>query len=264
MKESFEHVEKRTEENSKKEAGMTRRRFMKLVGGGALAFSLDAPRALAQSGEPHVESRYEKHGWLYTLEEMQKIYEEEYVGEKLLQKIVRKKGEKIVGIYQGREFIISPQFIRQVLSHLQSMLEKGAAKFLFRLDASHGHYFFVPEEVFKLHYEGIDGAEAFRMALTDPTLGILYHNSEHLSLDDKNLEAPKLYQKRNVVGWNDGRPITILPLPKGKNTAADIPKGYQDLPITMNFAAHKDGEFSIYVGGKEIRLDLSFDDSSYY
>lgn len=257
-------IENAPQENEGRKEGMTRRKFMKLAGGGALILGWDAEGALAQGGEPYVESRYEKHGWFYTLEEMQKVYEREYVGEKLLQNIVRKKGEKLMGVYRGKEIVVSPQFIRRILSHLRSMLEKGAAQFLFRLDANHGHYFFVPEDIYKSSYERIGDAEAFRRAMEDQTLGILYHNSEHLDPGDKNPEAVKLYKKRNVIGWSDGRPITILPLPKGDRTSADTPGGYKELPITLDFAAHKDGEFSINVGGKEIRLDFSFDDSRYY
>lgn len=250
---------------------MSRREFLKKLGigmVGAAAMCSGAENLLALTREQKTLSRYEKHGWFYTLEEMERVYESEYnASEKLLKNIFRRNGERLIGIIGEEEFEVPPEFIDKLLRQLKDMLEQKTAKFLFRLDAFHGH-FFINEEKYK-NYSELSAIGQAREMLKDGDLGVLYHNSEHGKfLDDKtaNLtqEEKELKEKRNVVGWYDGRPIEILPLPRGKRMAANTP-GSELIPY-LKFAAHKDGAFAISKkdNEEEIRLDISFDDNAYY
>ncbi len=256
----------RFEAEKKKEAGQegsSRREFLKILGTAAAVLCLRIKESAAQS-EAQIPSRYEK-GWFYNLEEMHKVYEREYSSEqKLLRNIIRKRGKEWVGSSDGKEFVIPQQFIDLTLAHFKEMLEKNTARFLFRLDASHGH-FFVPESVFEKRYASRDSYENVRFLAADKNLGVLYHNSEHLNVEKGDKEALELFDRRNVIGWYDGRPISILPLPtETPRTAASSPEGTHDLGPSLRFAAHKNGELAITAGNKEIRLDISFDDETYW
>ncbi len=257
--EQFEGYNKKTQDGSKKD--LSRREFLNILGlGGAAAFCFDVQKALGQ--EFPVASRYEKHGWFYTTEEMQKVYAEEYKGEKILKNIFQKSGDGYAGLVGGKELFVSEDFFKKFLEHLREMLEKKAAKFLFRLDAFHGH-FFVPENVAKTEYNTMGMYSDAVLLVKDARLGVLYHNSEHLKLDNNDHETTALHAKRNVVGFWDGRPLEYLPLPERKRTAHDIPEGNSAVGPFLVFAANKDGNFSVMANNKEIRLDISFDDGYY-
>ena len=86
-------------------------------------------------------SRYED-GWFYTLEEIQRAYEAEYIGpEKLLKNRIRQEEGKWIGIFKEKEVVVPQEFIDKTLENLKEILEKKTASFLFRLDAFHFHPF---------------------------------------------------------------------------------------------------------------------------
>ncbi|MDO8561175.1 MAG: hypothetical protein Q7R91_03090 [bacterium] len=249
--------------NSRGKEGLSRREFLGVLGGaGAMAFSCGPGKIFAQ-GEGERPSRYEKHEWFYSSEEMARVYEQEYNGEKILQNTVRRESDAWVGTIYGKKFEVSNEFIEKTLGHLRDMLTQNAARYIFRLDAFHGHLF-VPTSEFEARFSPLEPHEQARLIMDYYSLGVLYHNSEHLKIDDQDREAAILYKRRNVIGWYDGRSIAILPLPKGKESAAPIPSDMNDLYPYLRFAAHKDGVFSLNSGGREIRLDLTFDDMTYY
>lgn len=240
-------------------AEITRRDFLKtLIGGaaGALCFGLE--KSLAQ--ETEIPSRYGKDGWFFTPEKMKEIYEQEYGGDKILKNHVLKKEGKWFGVFDDREFDVPEEFLTASLAHLKNMLEQKAAQYLFRLDAFHGHLF-IPEDKHS-KYASLKAFDEARLLVEDKNIGVLYHNNEHLK-EDTGRESREVFQKRNVVGWYDGRPIEILPMPtKTKRTAADT-LGH-DLSPWLKFAANENGEFSIVMDDKETRLDFSFDDNDYF
>lgn len=247
----------------KKEQGMPRRKMLQLLGGG-LAFCLGVKKTEAQM-EPPRPSRYEK-GWSYTSAEMQTIYDREYNGEKILKNAVVREGDNLIGAIDGKKIIVPQKFIDRMLRHMEEMLDLNAAKFISRLDAFHGHLF-VPETVSEERYKDTsqDLPKEAVLLFEDNSIGILYHNSEHFKPSPDRQEETERYSKRNVLGYYDGRPLKILPLPtETKRTAAHTPEGTRDLSVYPKFAAHKDGVFSITVAGQTIRIDISFDDSSYY
>lgn len=243
-------------------SGISRREFLKILALPPLAACMKPERAMADilDGPPGL---YEK-GWFYNLEEMEQIYEREYREERPLKVFIEKKEGKCIATYGKEEFEIPDRFIKLILTHLKRMLESGAARFLFRLDAFHGH-FFVSEEIYKEKYLKTSGAEMAFLLVREEKLGVLYHNSEHLKLDEKDVRTVDLYSKRNVIGDTQGSLRFLPPPPKGQRTAASTPEGTHDLAPYLCFAANQNGEFSISVNGREIRLDIGLTrDLEYY
>lgn len=247
----------------KKDKDISRREFLNILGiGGAAMLCPGIKKAIAQESSS-APSRYEKHGWFYAFEEMQDIYEREYRGERILKNIVRKKDGKWIGSSQEKEFVVPAEFIEKSLLHLRQLIEQRTAKFIFRLDAFHGH-FFVPMPAGE-KYKKLQGVEEALEFVQDEHAGVLFHNSEHFKANPDSPEEAEIFSRRNVIGWYDGRPLTILPLPQDtKRTAADVPDDSVEIGLDFKFAAHERGQFKIIADGKEIRLDISFDDSRYY
>jgi len=210
-----------------------------------------------------IPSRYEN-GWNYTLQEMEEIFRKEYSGPKILKNIFEKKGDDWSCTIQGEEITVPQKFIDKTIRHIQNMFDKKLIKYLFRLDCFHGH-FFVDQKIYRSVYGNLDFRETTKKLMTDNSLGILFHNFEHLKIDGE--EARELYKKRNVICWyGDHKSLQILPLPIGKISAVFEPDGGRNIaPPSPRFAAHKNGAFSLIIGGGEgeIKFDISFDDNSY-
>lgn len=202
---------------------------------------------------------------------MKVIYEKEYEEGTRLENHVRIENGRYISPYQGKTAEVPEKFIKGTLKQLEETLEKGYAKYIFRLDAFHSHLF-LPEEAHQ-KYKDIIGVELIEAYTKDDALGALYHNTEHLALRDKNgnldPEAQDLISKRSVLGWYDGRPLELTypkedaPEKIKEANNASIPDGYNNIG-NIHFKATKNGEFSIKHNGKEIRIDISFDDFNYY
>ncbi len=216
---------------------------------------------------------YSTHGWYFTREEIKKIYEKEYEEGGRLENHIKVKEGKYVASCYGETFEVPGKFVKSTLKQLEETLEKGYAEYIFRLDAFHSHLF-VPDNVFEKYKDLKNGAEVAEAYTKDEQLGALYHNTEHLAIEDPKTGeidpiAKELRSKRSVLGWYDGRPLEITH-PKETDppkiieaNSASIPDGYHSIG-SLTFKATKNGEFSIKHKGKEIRVDLSFDADSYY
>lgn len=79
--------------------------------------------------------------WFFPPEQVKVAYDHEYNGEKLLKNRFKRDGKRITGSIEGKEIEVPQEFVDRVLDHLGKMLEEGAARFIFRLDAFHGHPF---------------------------------------------------------------------------------------------------------------------------
>jgi len=78
---------------------------------------------------------------------------------------------------------------------------------------------------------------------------------------DKNQDQSKDRQtKHNVLGYFDGRPLTILPA-RRDGSAHDVPAQFENV-ATFYFLAHRLGELNIVAGHRGISFDLSFDEDS--
>jgi hypothetical protein len=93
----------------------------------------------------------------------------------------------------------------------------------------------------------------------------LYHTAEHLRITDRkngtvNGAAKAWQEKRNVLGYFDGRPIKILPPdPKGQGVAMPDYYSYGG----FNFLASPRGELYVSSGLDMITFDIAFDSGSF-
>lgn len=82
--------------------------------------------------------------------------------------------------FQGKPFLAPCRFIHRTTNHLKVMLEIGAARYVFPLDADHAHLA-VPVELWREKYSRTDGAQLLPQILHDPALIALYRRT---SLDN--------------------------------------------------------------------------------
>jgi len=214
------------------------------------------------------DDRYSK--WFFTSEEIEAAYhyQQDY-GERL--RFPLRAGAcqfhdgEFATLYRRSEFAVSCHFILEVTRHLKEMLDVGAAKFLFPLDADHAHLG-VPMAVWNKKYKNLPVEQVFPTILREPGLVALYHTAEHLRVTDPksgtvNGVAKAWQEKRNVLGYFDGRPIKILaPDPKGQGVA--MPVDYYSYG-GFNFLASSRGELYVSSGLDMITFDIAFDSGSF-
>ena len=164
--------------------------------------------------------------------------------------------------FQGKEFLAPCQFILQTTYQLRTILEKGAAKYLFPLDADHSHLA-IPTDLWREKYNNTNVVESLPQILREPTLVALYHTAEHLSAVDREnsrmtAQVKNWKAQRNILGFYDGRPVQILPPhPDGSGHARVA--GHQTI-LTFFFLAHPLAELTVTASGRSHSFDLSFDD----
>lgn len=206
------------------------------------------------------------HPWFFTAEEIEAAYRyQEMFGERLNNPLRARDclfgKKKFVASYQRKEFSLSCRFIRETIRHLQAMLEIGAAKYLFPLDVDHAHLA-IPSDLWEKKYSKLPRDKLLPALLEEPTLAALYHTAEHLTMNDPktgkvNPEAKAWKEKRNVLGFYDGRPIEILP-PDPTGLGANVPQPYRSF-AGFNFLASPKGELFIFFKSKPITFDITFD-----
>ena len=213
-------------------------------------------------------------GWFYTLNQMAELYEVEYSEGKRLSNFIKSQDGNFVAECNGESVVIPKLFIDTTLRHLEELLDNGLVKYLFRLDSFHSHPF-VTDRDFGKEYQGLNYIMMTEKYVNDTSLGVLFHNAEHLALRPPKYtgpidpEAQELISKRNVIGWYDGREIeAIFPqkenlVGSGKSNTAIIPKGYRGVGSIV-YRATKNGEFSITHDNKKIRIDISLFECFYH
>ena len=107
-------------------------------------------------------------------------------------------------MYRGDRIPGPCRFIREVTRHLAAMMDVGAAKYLFPLDADHAHLG-VPKKKWETKYRHLSPEEIFPALVRDPDLVALYHTAEHLRISERrtgmvNTAAKSWQEQRNVVG----------------------------------------------------------------
>lgn len=168
---------------------------------------------------------------------------------------------KFLASDRKREFWLSCHFIKQTIRHLTEMLDAGAARYLFSLDADHAHLA-VPTALWDAKYRRIPYSEILPAMLQDPATAALYHTAEHLTVigpkhgkPDRETQAWK--EKRNVVGYFDGRPNTILP-PHPSGAGVGFPEGYVSFG-GFRFSANPGGHLQIFRRKEVITFDITLD-----
>jgi hypothetical protein len=236
------------------------RRF---VVGGALASALCFQVKQVNAENSHYD-RYDN--WYFTADEVSAAYSyQEGYGARLPNALraggcLFREGE-FAARYGGANFAVPCTFVHQVTRHLREMIDRGAAKFLFPLDADHAHLG-VPMAAWKEKYQHLPPDKAVAALIRDPGLVALYHTAEHLRVTDRvtgeiHQEAKAWQEKRNVIGYFDGRPIKILaPHPSGQGAA--MPEEYYSYS-GFSFLASPRGEIYLAIGTKVVMFDIAFD-----
>ena len=213
-------------------------------------------------------------GWFYTLSQMAELYEVEYYEGNRLTNFIKRRAGNFIAECDGETFVVPELFIETTLRLLTELLDKGLAKYLFRLDSFHSHPF-VTDQKFQQEYKGLSYIKMTEKYVHDPSLGALFHNAEHLALRSPphtgaiDPEAQELISKRNVIGWYDGRELEIIypgkedSVGRGKSNTALIPEGFRGVGSIV-YQATQNGEFSIRHDNKEIYLDISLFECYYH
>lgn len=221
---------------------------------------------LASGTDARADSEERHEGWYFTAEELGAayLYQESY-GQRLRNPVNAGGCSFHGGEFAARQgksnFMVSCRFIEEVIRHLKEMIDSGAAKFLFPLDADHAHLG-VPMAAWKNKYQHLPPDAVVPALLKDPGLVALYHTAEHLRVTDRktgtpNPEAKAWLDKRNVLGYFDGRPITILP-PHPNGQGVSMPEGYYSYS-GFTFLASPRGELYLSLGTKIVPFDLALD-----
>ena len=168
---------------------------------------------------------------------------------------------EITAKYSGTQFLVPCRFITEATRHLKEMLAIGAAKYLFPLDADHAHLA-IPMELWATKYSKLPSEQILPALLLEPQLVALYHTAEHLEISDPktgsvNQAAKAWKEKRNVLGFFDGRPIQILP-PDPAGHGVGMPAGYNSYG-GFNFLANPRGELFIFHNNRVITFDVSLE-----
>lgn len=207
--------------------------------------------------------------WYFTAAEIDAAYRyQEQFGRRLHRPInptICYFGKKeFSAFYQGKGFQAPCSFIAETKRHLKAMIEDGAARYLFPLDADHAHLA-IPTEIWDTKYRNLPAGEILTKILREPQLVALYHTAEHLKVVDPKtgieLSQDKDWRaKRNVLGFFDGRPNKILP-PNADGSGHDKLDQYENVG-SVYFLAHRLGEIVFSIDGKSVPFDLSFDEDS--
>jgi len=103
-------------------------------------------------------------------------------------------------------------------------------------------------------------ADSTRPPARSPTGGP--HTAEHLEIGaDANSDARKWLEKRNVLGFFDGRPIKILP-PNPRHQGVGMPDRYHSYG-GFDFLASRSGELFVFSDNRMITFDVSLDPDAF-
>jgi hypothetical protein len=210
-----------------------------------------------------------QHSWYFTATDIEVAYRyQEQFGPRLQRPInpsVCYYGQQeFSAAYQGKEFKAPCSFISETKRQLRAMIEDGAARYLFPLDADHAHLA-IPTEIWEAKYRNLATGEILAEVLREPKLVALYHTAEHLTVADPKTgpelsQAKDWHAKRNVLGFFDGRQNKILP-PNSDGSGHSKLEDYENV-ATVYFLAHRLGEIVFSINGKSVPFDLSFDEDS--
>jgi hypothetical protein len=168
---------------------------------------------------------------------------------------------EILASFQGTEFMAPCRFIIETTGHLKSILEQGTAKYLFPLDMGQADIA-LPEELWISKYSSVGPDKVLAQLLREPKLIAIYHTAEHLisgvKIDKNNGVSKHRHANTAVLGFFDGRPITVIPSVADLSVHG-IVKDYHQVSA-VHFLAHRLGEIVFSANGKAIAFDLSFEE----
>ena len=166
-----------------------------------------------------------------------------------------------VASYRSLDFVAPCRFITESTRHLKEMLNAGAAKYFFPLDANHAHLG-IPVTAWEGKYRHLPNEQILPALLDDPALVALYHTAEHLDIRAAtSADGKKWLEQRNVLGFFDGRPIEILP-PKPRHQGVGMPEKYHSYG-GFDFLASRAGALFVFSGNRMITFDVSLDPDAF-
>lgn len=169
------------------------------------------------------------------------------------------QGKKEFGAsYQGRRFVAPCRFVDETMHQLKDLLESGAAKYLFPLDAGFADLA-VPADVYESKYKRLPREEILPALLREPALVAIYHTALHSDPEagDKGSTINEGGEKRLVAGFYDGRPNQVLS-PRSSGDVDDEPEGLVRLG-GFSMMSHFLGELAFMANDTVVTFDLSFE-----
>lgn|SRR5512135_983491 len=169
------------------------------------------------------------------------------------------QGKKEFGAsYQGRRFVAPCRFVDETMHQLKDLLESGAAKYLFPLDAGFADLA-VPADVYESKYKRLPREEILPALLREPALVAIYHTALHSDPEagDKGSTINVGGEKRLVAGFYDGRPNQVLS-PRSSGDVDDEPEGLVRLG-GFSMMSHFLGELAFMANDTVVTFDLSFE-----
>ena len=204
------------------------------------------------------------YSWYFTATEIHDAYRyQQLYGARLRHPLEAKQcyygRAKFATSFQGRKFTAPCKFITETTRQLRGLLDSGAAKYLFPLDADHAHLG-LPVAVWNKTFAKLADGEILPALLREPSLVALYHTAEHLEPNSKGQVnvANTWGSNRSVLGFFDGRPNEVLP-PLSDRAVGYEPTGYRWVH-GFTFLAQSLGELQLIANGTAIPFDISFDD----
>ena len=204
--------------------------------------------------------------WYFTAKEIHAAYQyQENFGARIRNPLRAQQcfwgRQDFLAVYRNTEFTVPCRFVTETTRHLKEMLDAGAARYFFPLDANHAHLG-VPVAAWEEKYQHLPAEQILPTLLRDSELVALYHTAEHLEIGrDANTEAQRWMEKRNVLGFFDGRPIKILP-PNAKGQGVGMPAEYNSYG-GFDFLASRAGELFVFFDNKMITFDVSLDPDAF-
>jgi len=223
-----------------------------------------SPVAIAQTSQ--LQSDTQRESWYFSAAEIAADYHyQENYGRRMSNPLPAEgcllgKSE-FASVYRQFRLKVPCQFVNEVSRHLKEMLDIGAARFMFPLDADHAHLA-VPIELWSKKYSKLGVHELVPALLREPQLVALYHTAEHLDPNDGSaLKADRgvkeWIEKRNVLAFFDGRPLQVLP-PDPNGFGVGMPESFFAYG-GFNFLANHRGALMLFHRDKVIAFDLSFE-----
>lgn len=204
--------------------------------------------------------------WYFTAEGIKTAYRYQQLFGERLRNPLRGRDcllgrERFVASFRGKNFSAPCRFVNETIRHIKEMLAAGAARYLFPLDADHAHLA-IPLELWEKKYRWLPKDALLAALLEEPMLAALYHTAEHLIVaEDESVkyseEIKKWKEKRNVLGFYDGRPNQILP-PDPRGFGVGAPSSYYTVG-GFAFLASPAGELSLFMDGNAVVFDITLD-----
>jgi len=210
----------------------------------------------------HADSRHNP--WFFTAKEIAAAYRyQENFGARLPRPLRAQTclfgAEDFAASYYGAPVRLPCRFITESLRHLREILEMGAARYLFPLDLDHAHLG-ISKKLWREKYSKLPGEKILPAMMEDPSLVALYHSAEHLAALDpktKNVtpETKKWVEKRNILGFYDGKPVIILP-PHPEGNGVSLPEQFHSYG-GFDFLASRHGQLGVIVEDDAVLIDIT-------